>query len=229
MYTHLTPWGLVDLLGPRGFYTNVMVQRPVMETNSDRNPIAAISGPPEDPSQMVATAPCPPQSDSWLDGEKTGATLLFSGGFLVLAGVIFTTMGWQHYLVNPTFEWTQLLGPILISVGGTFMLTSACRFGIICCLRCSQWDEEAPAMEQTSMGHSFTLSGVNQQVMLCGATPVLRIPPVYNFVNQEVCQAIELQPGGSVNGVYCVHNAAFAAEEEDSSAHGTETDRRRSR
>lgn len=156
-----------------------------METSTGRIPTAALSGPRDGLPQMVTTAPCPPRSDSLLDGEKTGATLLFSGVFLTLVGVIFTTMGWQHYLVNPTFEWTQLLGPILISVGGTFMLTSLCRF-----LSCKPRDEEAPVMEQTSAGHSFTLSGVNQQVVLCGAAAMHRFPPVYNFVNDKYARPL---------------------------------------
>ncbi|XP_044031286.1 transmembrane protein 174 [Siniperca chuatsi] len=214
----------------------MMVHRPVMETNSARNPTAVLSGPPE---PMVTPAPRPCQSDSLLDDAKTGATLLFSGVFLALVGVTFTTMGWQHYPANPNFEWTQLLGPILISVGGAFMFTSVCKFGIISCWPCRQWNEEVlvmPVMEQTSAGH--TLSGINQPVMLQGATTMACIPPVYDFMTQEVCQAIEFQPGRSLNGiltahpphdtVHCVDNAAFIAEE-DSSAHSKETDRRRSR
>lgn len=189
-----------------------MVQRPVMETNSVRNPTAAISG--------------PPPSDSLLDGKKTGATLLVSGLFLILVGAIFTTMAWQRKLVSPTFEWLQRLGPILICAGGTFMLASICRLWIIPCLPCRQRVEETPVMEQIPTCHSFTLSGVNQPVVLCGATTVLYIPPVYDFVNQEVRQPIELQPGGAVNGIhgvlipphdsgYCVLNTAFTSEEED--------------
>lgn len=229
IYTPRTPRGLVDQLRPQGFCTNIQVQQPIMGTNGDRTVTAAIGGP----------APCLPQSASLLDGEKTGATLLFSGASITLAGVFFTIMGWQHYLINPTFDWPQLLGPILISVGGTFILTSICRFKIffMCCRR---QNEEGPVMEQTASGPSFTFTGMNQQVMLCDTTRVLQVPPVYNFINQEIRQATEHQPGGPVNdvhritipprdSVHCVHNAAFTAEEEDSSAHGIETDHRRSR
>lgn len=214
---------------PHDVWTNIVVQRPAMETNGGRNPAAALSGPPEDPAALA-----PRQSDSLLDGEKTAATLLFFGVFLALVGIIFTTMGWHHYLANPTFEWTQLLGPILISVGGTFMLTSVCKFRFISC--CRQIDEEVlviPAMEQTSMGHSYTLSTISQPIMLQGCTKMLHIPPVYNFRTQEVRQTIEFQPAGSVNGVhaaipppvYCVDSAAFIAEE----AHSAGANHRRSR
>ncbi|XP_035524327.1 transmembrane protein 174 [Morone saxatilis] len=209
-----------------------------MENNSARNPTAGLSGPPYDPTQMVTPARHPRQSDSLLDSEKTGAALLFSGLFLTLVGITFTAMSWQHYLANPTVEWIQLLGPILISVGGTFILTSVCKFRIISCWPCRRRDEVlVMPVEQTSTGHSFTLSGINQPIMLQGATTMLCIPPVYNVRTQEICQAIEFQPGRSVNAVdstirpcdavSCVAGAAFIAE--DSSTHSTEIDHRRSR
>ncbi|XP_042365836.1 transmembrane protein 174 [Plectropomus leopardus] len=225
----------------QGLWINMASQRPVMEANRVRNPTAACSGPPNDPTLVVTPAPRPRQSHSLLDGEKTAAVLLFSGLFLALLGVTFTTMGWHQYQADFDFEWTQLLGPILISVGGTFMLTSVCKFGIASCWPCRQWDEEAlvmPVMEQNSTQHSFTLSGINQPIMLHDATTMLCIPPQYNFTTQEAHQAVGLQPGGSVNGVLaacppydavcCVDNAAFTAEEH-SSAHQTDTDCRRSR
>lgn len=49
-----------------------------------------------------------------LDSEKTGAALMFSGVFLGLVGVALTTLGWQQYNSSTRFDWTQLLGPILI-------------------------------------------------------------------------------------------------------------------
>lgn len=221
----------MDQQGPQGFWTNMVVQRPVMETNGARNPTAVLSGPPAFPRQ----------SDSLLDGEKTGVALLFSGLLLALVGVTFTTMGWQHYIDKPNYEWTRLLGPILLSAGGTFMLTSVCKFGIISCRSCRQWDEEVlvmPVMEQTPTGHYFTLNGINVSMMLHSATTGLCIPPAYNSMTQEVRHAIEFQTGESVNGVHaahppldavhCVDNAAFTAEE-DSSARSTETDCRNSR
>lgn len=212
----------MDQQEPQGFWTNMLGQRSVIETI---NPTVFLGGPPD---HLVPPAPRPRHSDSLLDSEKTGAALLFSGVFLALVGITFTTMGWQQYQVNPSFEWPQLLGPILISVGGTFVLTSVCKFGIISCWRCRQWDEEVlvmPVMEQTSAGHSFTLSGINQPIMLRGGTTMLCIPPPYNFITQEVSQTNEFQPGSSVSAAAlppldaacCVDNAAFTAEEADSS------------
>lgn len=205
------------------------MQRAATETGGGRNP-------PGDPAQGAPPALPRRQSVSSLDGEKTAATLLFSGVFLALVGVIFTTMGWQHYLANPIFEWTQLLGPILISVGGTFILTSVCKFRIMSCWLCRRMDEEVLAilaMEQTSAGHSFMLHNINQPIVPQNATKMQRSPPVYSFRPQEVCQTIDFQPGRSVIGVhaavpppvYCVDGVAFTAEEGQSA----ETNHRRSR
>ncbi|XP_044188644.1 transmembrane protein 174 isoform X1 [Thunnus albacares] len=209
----------MDQQGPQGVWTHMLGQWPIVDTNCARNPTVVLNGPPD----HLPPAPHPRQSDSLLDGEKTGATLLFSGVFLALMGVIFTTMGWQQYQVNLSFEWPQLLGPILISVGGTFVFTSVCKFGIVSCCRCRQWDEEVlvmPVMEQTS----FTLRGTNQPIVLRGGTTMLCIPPPYNFITQEVSQANEFQPGSSVSAALppldaacCADNAAFTAEEADSS------------
>lgn len=216
----------MDQQGPQGFWTNMVVRRPVADAN--RAPTAVVSGPPDDPTETVTPAPRPPQSDSLLDYKKTGAFLLLSGVLLALVGVTFTATGWSDYQAKTNFELNQLLGPILISVGGTFTLISVCKFGIISCWPCRQWDEEVialPATEQTSTAHSFTLSGINQPIVLHGATTMLCIPPAYNFITQEVHQSVELQPGRSVNGVHaafpphgavcCVDNAAFTAGEED--------------
>lgn len=197
---------------------------------------ASRSAPPDHLTSVVT--PAYPH-DRLLDGEKTGAALLCSGLCLALVGVTLTAMGWQRYQGNPNFQWPQLLGPILISVGGTFVLTSVCRFGITSCRPCRHWDEEVlvvPVMEQTSAGHSITLGGINQPIVLQGATTMLRIPPPYNFIAHEGSQAPELQPCRSVNGLLAAlppldaphpaDNAAFTAE---GCAHGTELDRSRGR
>lgn len=175
--------------------------------------------------------------NNMLSSEKTGAFLLFSGLFLLLAGVLFTNMGWQRYHVDSVLQWSQLLGPILIAIGGTFMLTSVCRLTFSSLLTCLRSEGEAPPPEQTPGGHSLTLRGVNQQVMLCGGTAVLSIPPPYSFVNQEACPARELQPAAYVSGVRgaplpscdsvrCAHNAAFSMAEEGSLTQEVETDGR---
>ncbi|KAK1883518.1 Transmembrane protein 174 [Dissostichus eleginoides] len=69
----------------------------------------------------------PAHSDSLQYKKKSGAFLLFSGVSLGLAGATLTTMGWYHYPENANFGWTQFLGPILISIGGTVILTSFYR------------------------------------------------------------------------------------------------------
>ncbi|XP_053195478.1 transmembrane protein 174 [Scomber japonicus] len=195
----------MDQQAPQGFWTNILGQRSVVDTNGARNPTVVLSGPHD---HLGPPPPLPRPSDSLLDGEKTGATLLFSGVFITLVGITFTTMGWQRYQDKPSFEWPQLLGPILISVGCTFVLTSVCKFGIISCWRSRQWDEDVlvmPVTEQTSAGHSFTLSGINQPIMLRGGTTMLCIPPPYNF---------NLPPH---DAACCADNAAFTADEADGS------------
>lgn len=182
-------------------------------------------------SNMAVQSP-----DTLLDRMKFGATLFFTGIFIDLVGVVFTVTGWEHYRANSTFEWTQILGPVIIIIGGTFIVTSVLKFKIVSCWPCGQWDEEATAMEETSTGHTFTLSCINQQVVFSGATTMLCVPPVYDFRNQEVRQTIDFQPGRSVSlasipsyeSVCCVDNAAFTAEEE-SSAVNTGTGHRTSR
>lgn len=211
-----------------------------MDSDANRNRSLAIRGPPDDPNVIASASPFPPHMGSVLGREKTGALLLFSGLFLLLAGVLFTNIGWQRYQVDSVLQWSQLLGPILIAIGGTFMLTSVCRLTFSSLLTCVRSEGEAPPPEQVLGGHSLTLSGVNQQVMLCGGTAVLSIPPPYSFVNQEACAVRELQPATYVSGVRgapvpscdssrCAHNAAFSMAEEGSSAHGADADGRHGR
>lgn len=205
--------------------------RPVMDSDGNRNRSLAIRGSPDDPHATTRAAMFPPSLDNVLSGEKTGAFLLFSGLFLLLAGVLFTNMGWQRDQVDSALQWSQLLGPILIAIGGTFMLTSVCRLtfnSLLPCVR-SACEAPGPAADQAPGGHSLTLSGVNQQVMLCGGTAVLSIPPPYSFVNQEACPARELQPANCISGVCGAHNEAFSMVEEGSSTHRVEADGRHGR
>ncbi|KAM6975873.1 transmembrane protein 174 [Tautogolabrus adspersus] len=210
----------------------MVVQRPVMETNRVRNPADGLA-------QVGLPAPRPHLSESALEGKKTGAALLISGVLLALLGVTFTAMGWQHHKANPGFELIQLLGPVLISVGGTFVLTSMCKFSIMSC--CKNSDEETaappPVTERTSTGQPLTFTNTSHPVVLRGTTTVLCLPPAYSFITREVHRTI----GGCVNGVhagsppydtvFCVGNAAFTAgeEEDEGSARSADTERRRRR
>ncbi|XP_041707599.1 transmembrane protein 174 [Coregonus clupeaformis] len=109
-------------------------------------------------------------------GENTGATLLFSGIFMDLVRMTFAVMGWHKYDVSRSFEWTQLLGPILLSVGGTFILISVCMFRM---LSCRAWSCQ-----------SIVFNGTNQPIMFHRATVVQYIPAPYGLVTQEVNPSI---------------------------------------
>ncbi|KAL0193264.1 hypothetical protein M9458_011560, partial [Cirrhinus mrigala] len=108
------------------------------------------------------------------DRDKAGATLLFSGVFLGLVGMTLTTMG--H-----SYEWTQLLGPILLSVGGTFVLISICNCKLNNGERTPETDPLPP------------LSGPSQPITFHRATVVQYIPPPYTSVVPD-------QNLGPVNG-----------------------------
>ncbi|KAF4113195.1 hypothetical protein G5714_005740 [Onychostoma macrolepis] len=89
-------------------------------TNSNQNPGDV-------PVNVVSLMPgqAPSSSNTRVsDGDKAGAMLLFSGLFLGLVGMTFTAMGWTKYNSSHSYDWTQLLGPILLSVGGpSFIFT----------------------------------------------------------------------------------------------------------
>uniref|UniRef100_A0A8C2QWN8 Transmembrane protein 174 n=1 Tax=Capra hircus TaxID=9925 RepID=A0A8C2QWN8_CAPHI len=130
------------------------------------------------------------------DDDKAGATLLFSGIFLGLVGVTFTIMGWIKYQGVSHFEWTQLLGPILLSVGVTFILIAVCKFKMLSCQWCKESEERLPDPEQTAGGQSFVFTGINQPITFHGATVVQYIPPPYGSQEPVGMNTTYLQPCG---------------------------------
>ncbi|OCT98639.1 hypothetical protein XELAEV_18010875mg [Xenopus laevis] len=113
------------------------------------------------------------------DRDKTGATLLFSGIFLGLVGITFTVLGWIKS-ERFHFEWTQLLGPILLSVGVMFALISVCKFKMLTCKPCKSTEEASLEVEQASRGQSIVFNGINQPITFHSATVVQHIPPPYS-------------------------------------------------
>ncbi|XP_041914616.1 transmembrane protein 174 [Alosa sapidissima] len=144
---------------------------------------------------VVTSLPGPPRGQldgSVSDRDKTGATLLFSGVFLGLVGMTFTAMGWINYEESRAFEWTQFLGPVLLSVGATFVFISICKFRMISCLACGQQEDDggsdgrgAEDDSELSRNQSFVFAGINQPITLHRATVVQYIPPPYASVTQE--------------------------------------------
>ncbi|XP_032627537.1 transmembrane protein 174 [Chelonoidis abingdonii] len=111
------------------------------------------------------------------DDDKAGATLLFSDVFLGLVGITFTVTGWIRYAGIIQFEWTQLLGPILLSVGVTFVLIAICKFKTLTCKSCKTRDESASVTDQSPSGQSVVFTRINQPIAFHGATVVQYIPP----------------------------------------------------
>ncbi|NXD45472.1 TM174 protein, partial [Copsychus sechellarum] len=130
---------------------------------------------------VFSVTPCQPnRSDALVsDGDKAGTTLLFSGVFLGLVGITFTVMGWIKYDGITHLEWTQLLGPILLSVGVTFILIAVCKFNMLTCKPCKEREENASELDQTASRQSFVFTGINQPITFHGATVVQYIPPPY--------------------------------------------------
>lgn len=160
--------------------------------------------PSDAPVNVVSLMPSQPPTSSngqVSDGDKAGVTLLFSGVFLGLVGMTFTAMGWTNYNVSQSYEWTQLLGPVLLSVGGAFVLISICKFRMLYCLSCKQNDgERTPEMDPLPplSGPSFVFTRFNQPITFHRATVVQYIPPPYTSVVPD-------QSLGPVNGLHSSH------------------------
>ncbi|KAA0717173.1 Transmembrane protein 174 [Triplophysa tibetana] len=168
------------------------------------------------------------------DGDKAGATLLFSGAFLTLIGMTLTAMGWTKYNVNQSYEWTQLLGPILLSVGGMFVLISVCKFRMLSCQSCRQNVGERTSDTDTQPPHSgpsFVFTGLNQPITFHRATVVQYIPPPYGSLIQDQSLGtadglhygnqpltVTVNPPPQYYSVYPMENLAFISGEYDGAA-----------
>ncbi|XP_004703598.1 transmembrane protein 174 [Echinops telfairi] len=162
------------------------------------------------------------------DDDKAGATLLFSGIFLGLVGITFTVMGWIKYQDVSHFEWTQLLGPILLSVGVTFILIAVCKFKMLSCQLCKEGEERSLDPEQAPGGQSFVFTGINQPITFHGATVVQYIPQEPLAPNTPYLQPVGnpcglVPSGGPVAAmpsppryytIYPQDNAAYAEDED---------------
>ncbi|KAL7834645.1 hypothetical protein SRHO_G00288920 [Serrasalmus rhombeus] len=185
------------------------------------------------PMNVVSVMPAQPSSspdNQVSDGDKAGSTLLFSGIFLSLVGMTFTAMGWINYEVSASFEWTQLLGPVLLSVGGTFVLISICKFQMFSCQACKvQSDEGVPEIDLPPLaGPSFVFSGINQPITFHRATVVQYIPPPYtsrvqdrslNPINRSIQSsqqplAVTMCAPPQYNSVYPMDNPTFLEDNE---------------
>ncbi|XP_006263896.1 transmembrane protein 174 [Alligator mississippiensis] len=137
----------------------------------------------------------PSRSDALVsDDDKAGATVFFSGVFLGLVGITFTVMGWIRYEGITHLEWTQLLGPILLSVSVTFILIAVCKFKMLTCKLCKESDESASDMDQIPSRQSFVFTGINQPITFHGATVVQYIPPPYSAQEGTTMNPAHLHP-----------------------------------
>ncbi|XP_036062755.1 transmembrane protein 174 [Onychomys torridus] len=176
-----------------------------MEHGSDR---------PEDfPLNVFSVTPYTPSTADIQvsDDDKAGATLLFSGIFLGLVGITFTVMGWIKYQGVSHFEWTQLLGPILLSVGVTFILIAVCKFKMLSCQWCTEGEERVLDSNQTSGAQSFFFNGISQPITFHGATVVQYIPPPYGSQEPLGMNAAYLQPMMSPCGLGLVPSSGAVA------------------
>ncbi|CAL8320565.1 unnamed protein product [Lota lota] len=149
-----------------------------------------------------------------LAGKNTGAILLLLGLFLSLVGSVFTVMGWLDSASGTSMDWNKLLGPIILSVGGTFMLVSVCSFGMCPCLPYrltgERAEEEEVAEEQraasevrprdpaaTTTGHSFVFNGVQHpMVFQCATVAAQSNPPPYDSLTPQHHQQHQQHPVG---------------------------------
>lgn len=192
------------------------------------------NNPPLDDSSLNVFS-LPPYTNSQPDQQvsnrdKAGATLLFSGFFLGLVGITLTVIGWIKRENNETFGWVQMMGPMLLTVGVTFVLISVCRYKMHACKSSRRGHDATIDPEQLSAGQSFVFTGMNQPITFHGATVVQYIPPPYTTHDVTARSPNALPPfsGDSSDGIsppifpphyysiYPLENPAFVEDEEDS-------------
>ncbi|XP_059906410.1 transmembrane protein 174 [Gadus macrocephalus] len=174
-----------------------------------------------------------------LVGEKTRGVFLLLGVFLCLMGSVFTITG---CLERPgegggdhPLEWESLLGPIMLSAGGVFMLIRTCSFRMFPCLphrltgeRAEE--EEAAAEHRGAAELSFVFNGVQPPVVFHCAAQFS--PPPYDSLapppppqqqqqhHHQLYRHRQLHPVGDrgppppcFHHLFPVENAAFTSED----------------
>ncbi|XP_070592999.1 transmembrane protein 174 [Erythrolamprus reginae] len=133
------------------------------------------------------------------EDDKAGPALFFSGIFLGVIGVTFALIGWVKYEGAIHFEWTRLLGPTLLLMGVTFLLTAVFKFKIFSCNACNQDEENSLDTERAY--HGF-YAEIRQPIILHGAAmvPYLPSPTQERFATnsanwQQVLSHSEFIPG----------------------------------
>ncbi|XP_069818917.1 transmembrane protein 174 [Dendropsophus ebraccatus] len=178
----------------------------------------------------------PPYTNSQPDvqvseGDKAGATLLFSGFFMGLIGITLTIIAWIKRDWNQQLGWAQMLGPIVLSVSLAFILISVCRYKVNSCRKRNNIPSDT---EQSSAGQNFVFTGINQPITFHGATVLQYIPPPYSAHDDMPRGPSTSTPiqsnssAGLVNGIsppilppqyysiYPLDNPAFVEDEESS-------------
>ncbi|KAM3940650.1 transmembrane protein 174-like [Leptodactylus fuscus] len=198
-----------------------------MEQNSPRvddSPINIFSLPPYPNSEPVVRVS---------ERDTSRATLLFSGIFMGLVGITLTIVGWVRHDESQSIRWTKMIGPIVLSVGVTFVLIAVCRFKMIFGKLCKRHNDTVVEPEQPTTGQSFVFTGINQPISFHGATVLQYIPPPYTPYdaiarNPSASSPVSSNSTGILNGidlpisppqyysVFPLENPAFVEDEESS-------------
>ncbi|OCU02384.1 hypothetical protein XELAEV_18008146mg [Xenopus laevis] len=141
-------------------------------------------------------------------GDKGWATLMFSGIFLALVGIALTVLAWVNSKAS-YFDWTRLVGPIMMTAGVLCVLISVWKFMVLTSCQPCKSTEEAPVdTEQFSGGQSFVFTGINQPITFHGATVVQYIPPPYS--SQDFAGgATPLSPNSNPNSTTWANGASL--------------------